>query len=228
VGFVGSLAQLAALGSILEFSRDNEREADQVGLGLMLRAGYEPREAARIWEALLEERAAMKKSEPVLFFATHPPTEERVDTLRALAEERRDAARIPEVGAERYLAALAPLRTMLLRDEVRTREFARSAVVLDRLVAGGVGLAELHFFQGELYRLRGEADDVVRARDAYGRALAYPDPPAETWRALGLTQLRLGAREEARAGLRRYLQARPDAEDRAMILDHLRSLGEPQ
>jgi predicted Zn-dependent protease len=228
VGFVGSLAQLAAMGSILEFSRDQEREADEVGLDLVLRAGYEPREASLIWEALLQERAATGDSEPLIFFATHPPTEERVQTLRRLADERRDPVRAYVVGGERYVETLRSLRTMLLRDEVRTRQFKRSRVVLERARGTGQAPAEVEFFLGELHRMRNEKGDDALAVDAYRRALELPDPPGETWRSLGLVQLRLGQVDEARRNLERYLQVVPAADDREMILEQLRTQGTPR
>jgi predicted Zn-dependent protease len=189
VGFVGSLAQLAALGTVLEFSRDNEREADELGLDMMRRAGYEPHEAARIWEALLAERAVAKTSEPLIFFATHPPTKERIATLEGLAGERRDGSGY-DVRTESYARVMGPLRATLLRDEVRTRDWERSLVVLGRLIAGGEGLGELSFYQGEIYRMRDDKGDATSALDAYRRALEFADAPAETWRAVGLLCLR--------------------------------------
>jgi predicted Zn-dependent protease len=224
VGFVGSLAQLAVMASLLEFSRDQEHEADEVGFDLMRRAGYDPGEAPRIWEALMQEREASGDSERPIFFSTHPPTGERVQTLRRLADERRDPARAYEAGRERYVETLRPLRTMLLRDEVRTRQFERTRVVLERARASGQAPAEVEFFVGELHRLRGGKDDATAAVDAYRRALALPDPPVEAWRSLGLVQVRLGHAEEARRHLERYLAAAPEADDREMILDQLRTL----
>ncbi|HEX2117357.1 MAG TPA: M48 family metallopeptidase, partial [Alphaproteobacteria bacterium] len=58
VGIVGSMVQLAALASIFAFNRDQEREADDVGLKLMTEAGYRPIEASRVWEQLIAEAAA--------------------------------------------------------------------------------------------------------------------------------------------------------------------------
>ncbi len=92
VGVLGLLGQLAVLGSVLAFSRDNEREADAIGFELMARAGYDQREAARIWETLEKERKAADKSRAFVFFATHPPTDERIESLRALVSKASPAA----------------------------------------------------------------------------------------------------------------------------------------
>lgn len=224
LGFVGDLAALAALGGVFAYSREHEREADLVGGELARRAGYDLRQAGRMWEALLREREAGGTTNPALFFATHPPTEDRIERLRKLAEGSTapDGPRDGEVEA--FRAVTLPLRGAWLRDELRSREFARSQVLLDRLLAGGVHPGELHFFQGELYRLRAGEGDETRALVAYERAMELEGAPAETHRALGLILMRQGQRERARQAFMRYLEGRTDAEDRQMVESYVRQL----
>src|SRR2546421_3540749 len=209
--------QLATLGSAYAFSRDAEREADEVGFELMLRAGYEPSEAPAAWQRLIAEREASGKGRPTIFFATHPPTEERVDRLRTLAGSATATPGEARIGREDYLAQIGPLRSVLLRDEIHRREFAATEVLLRHLAADGVRLGEVHFFRGEMYRLRGGKDDLAKAVDAYRNALEFDDAPAETHRGLGIVLVRSGDRATARAALVRYLEQRPGAEDREMI-----------
>ena len=223
-GYVGSLAQLIALGSILQFSRDNEREADEIGLELMVQAGYDPREAAKIWEALDKERRAGKDSEPLVFFATHPPTDERIATLNELARKTYTPDRDWADGRQAYMVMVRPLRATLLRDELRRRDFARTQVLFERLLAAEPASGQLHFFQGELYRLRNDDGDPARALESYERALAAGGAPPETNRAAGLLLMRQGAKERARAAFDRYLTEAPDAEDKAMIQSYLEQL----
>jgi predicted Zn-dependent protease len=222
-GSAGSLiGGLIAQGSILAFSRDNEREADDVGFELMATAGYDPREAPRIWEGLLKERAASKEGSPFIFFATHPPTDERVETLKTRAEQEVAGLRMPTVGKAQYMAAIQPFRSMFLRDELRRREFAETQVLLDRMKDAGIGLGELHFFQGELCRLRAEQGDEQQAIVAYQKAIESNDAPVETHRALGLMLSRTGERAKARLAFERYLQLKPDADDREMVRAYLK------
>lgn len=222
VGVLGLLGQLAALSSVLAFSRDNEREADSIGFDLITKAGYDPQEAARIWEALEQERKAADKSRPFVFFATHPPTEERIETLRALAVKVSPAASALE--RERFLEATLPHRAAWLRDELRLREFKGTQVVLDHLGAGGVRAGEVAYFQGELFRLRAEKGDDSKARAAYEQALAAGEAPAEVHRALGLLWMKAGERQRARDAFVRYLDARPDADDREIVRAYLTRL----
>jgi predicted Zn-dependent protease len=216
-GYVQDVAQLATIGSILKFSRDAEREADEIGFELATAAGYDAREAAKLWRALLRERDAEKAGSPWIFFSTHPAPEERADTL-----ERRAAATQPgTAGVEPYRAALASWRAALLGDELRLRRFERTQVLLERLRQGGTGLGELQYFQGEFHRLRAKPGDEEQAKAAYRKALQHPDVPAEAYRALGLQLLKSGDRQEAHRLLARYLELKPDAEDRAMVRSYL-------
>jgi beta-barrel assembly-enhancing protease len=80
-------AGLMANGIFLKFSRDDEREADRVGLQILTRAGWDRRGMAELFEVL--QRA--QKRDPVaveLFFSTHPPPAERIRQLRADAVGR--------------------------------------------------------------------------------------------------------------------------------------------
>lgn len=224
VGYVGPIANLIVLGSVYKFSRDQEREADDLGFELMVRAGYDPREAPKIWEALVKEREAADDPDKFIFFSTHPPTEERIETLKEMAENAVADEGGGIVAQERFLTATLPFRRKFLRDEMRRREFAQSQVLLDRLLESGVGLGELHFFQGELYRLRSEEGDEDKAIAAYQKALEFKNAPSEADRALGLLFFRSGEKEKARECLERYLQKRIDAEDREMIRAYLQQL----
>lgn len=224
VGFVGDLTQLAYLASLYAYSRDQEREADEVGFELIEEAGYDPREAPHIWKALLDERAVGEGDEPLIFFSSHPSTEERIDTLTDLAEKSLVGGKTTIIGADPYLTATLPIRTTLLDDEVDRRQFAQTEVLLERLMTSGKGLGTVYFFQGELYRLRGENDDLQKAIASYEGALQFEDAPPETKRALGLVFYKSGEKEKARLAYERYLEQEPDAHDREMIQMYLNEL----
>ena len=151
VWYVGSFAQLGAIGTLMKFSRDHEREADDGGFEMAVAAGYDPHEAARIWEGLQREREALEESGPSLFLSTHPSSGERVDAL----EQRARAADSPAAGwytgSERYDETIAPLRFALMRDELRLRQFPATQILLDRAADAGKPVSEVKFFQAELY-----------------------------------------------------------------------------
>ncbi len=223
VPMANTLAQAGAMASIAAYSRDQEREADDIGFGMFKQVGYDPAQAARIWRHLIEEAEAGDWPEPPVFFASHPPTDERQDTLARMAEELEFDA-IPSTYEERYLEATLPLRHVWLRDELRQRNFGSFEYLLGRLIESGHKFGELYFFQGEFYRLRDQEGDEERAVEAYHQAISYHDAPPETYRSLGLALWSLDQTREARESFEQYLERAPDAEDRLMIESHIEEL----
>lgn len=77
------MAQIAAaaatLGVVLPFSRNQESEADEIGLLYMARAGYDPREAVNLWRNF----AAYGGSRGPSFLSTHPSPGDRIQRLQA-------------------------------------------------------------------------------------------------------------------------------------------------
>ncbi|NIR31298.1 MAG: tetratricopeptide repeat protein [Gammaproteobacteria bacterium] len=222
VGYAGNLGQLVALGQLMAFSRDHEREADALGFEMMTAAGYAPGEASRIWEGLLEEKEASGADEPFIFFATHPPSEERFATLKRMAEKV--ASPGADLGRERFLEITGPQRGEWLEAELKRRRYARVQVLLDRLMQTGTGLGELHYYQGELLRRRGDEGDLEEALTVYRQALEYPDAPARTWRDLGFAYWSLERPTDAREAFERYLALAPAAGDSAMIRSYIERL----
>lgn len=72
-----ALNQGAAFGIMLPFSRNQESEADVIGLKYMARAGFDPRQAVPLWQNMMDEAG----SEPAEFMSTHPSSEKRIDSL---------------------------------------------------------------------------------------------------------------------------------------------------
>jgi predicted Zn-dependent protease len=65
-------------GVLLPFSRKHESEADYIGVLLAADAGYDPREAVRIWERMAAASGGAAQPE---FLSTHPANETRIADL---------------------------------------------------------------------------------------------------------------------------------------------------
>jgi predicted Zn-dependent protease len=67
----------------LPHSRQDETEADRVGVELAARAGYDPRAALTLWEKMQK----VGGSQPPKLLSTHPPTAERIKDLQSVVEK---------------------------------------------------------------------------------------------------------------------------------------------
>jgi len=97
--------------AIARFSRQQEFEADQIGIKTIARAGYDPYGAARFltalgeWSALRASVAGAGSADRPDMMATHPSTPERV--AQAVAEARQfGEPGTGETGRNAYLAAI--------------------------------------------------------------------------------------------------------------------------
>ncbi|HSV28504.1 MAG TPA: M48 family metalloprotease [Candidatus Omnitrophota bacterium] len=212
------LTQLLTMASINAFSREHEREADALGLQVMADAGYDPFACAQVWKNLNAERdASGEKREYDVFVATHPDPGERIENLTKLAEARSKAGNAPN----RLREAIAPIRPMLLADEVNLGRFKQTLQLFDRLLKDDARPGEILFAKGELHRKRNkEADDVI-ALGFYHEACEAKGAPADAFRQVGIMRWRRGEKGPAREYFRRYLNAAPDASDRQMIQSYL-------
>ncbi|HKC01873.1 MAG TPA: M48 family metalloprotease [Sphingomicrobium sp.] len=222
--YLGDYVQLAQLGTILslfQYSRQMEAEADAMGARLIAQAGYAPIEMANIWQQLISEEDASaryrrKRRRRGSLFDTHPSSQSRMVDLRADATDVTEPGRQYEIGRERYLATIAPIRPMLLDDQVKLNDPGASQYLIETLASDGwSGL--LRFYEGEVWRLRNRRGDDVRAAQGYAAAVAYPDAPADAWRWHGISLMKAGRTAEAKTAFTRYLTIKPDASDAAWV-----------
>lgn len=235
VDVLATAAYVGALAGLFAFSREFEEEADSVGQGWMAAAGYDPAEAARVWQTVIRldgasdsERIRRSESRGSVF-RTHPLSRARLAALEARAPRlASDRTRAGQDEAT-YRAVIRPFLQDWLRDEMRRRDFGATLALLDDLKPGG-DAGVIGYFEGEVYRLRRQPGDEARAIAAYRAATAAPDGPVEAWRELGTSLNRVADRAGARAALQAYLDRAPDAPDRALIqrqLDRLAAAPAP-
>jgi predicted Zn-dependent protease len=112
---LGSLAsQLGMLGAdalLAHYSRDNERQADALGLEYMVRAGYNPNGFVGLMD-MLRSTSKHKPSAIELMFSTHPMSDERYRTaVKTVQTKYRHAQNLP-FYRERYMDHTVKLRAM--------------------------------------------------------------------------------------------------------------------
>ena len=223
------LVQLTAIGALFSYTRDQEREADAGGFDVAVARGYDPRQAAMIWNHMEDEEAANpRRSKPIPFFADHPTNKERLVTMGKRGEEMEMQSHAEMLEAQAYRDAVLPHRAQWLNDELNRGEFDESLVLIRRLIAAESNPGELNYYLAETYRRRNAKGDLENAITAYNAAIAATGAPAAAYRGLGLAALKSGKKDVARGAFQEYLtRVPPDTSDREIVQFYLTSAGGP-
>lgn len=211
--------------SVFQYSRELESEADAFGLKLLVQRSYPPEAAGQVWSQLIEEFKAsaaarkQKYKEQRSAFNTHPPPADRMRDLTQTAENYRMRSRTYAEFDDRrgpYLDILRDLRPRLIEEQVKLNDPGASLYILNTLSQDGWD-GTLRYYEGEVYRMRGQAGDAELAAGAYAAAVQLPNVPAQAHRAHGYALLKAGDNERGKEQLRKYLALVPDASDAQMI-----------
>ncbi|MFH7319013.1 M48 family metalloprotease [Desulfurivibrio sp. D14AmB] len=193
---VQTLGGLTAGALLAHYSRENEREADDLGMEYAARAGHNPAGMVGLHRMLVEQ-SRHKPNALQLMFSTHPMSSERLATAEDLVVSRYREEQGRARHRERYqdnLAALRRLRPAIEAQQAGEREMARE----------NFGQAEPHLqraltlapddYPGLLLMSRcqyglGQKEEAARFAEA-ARAV-YPEEP-QALQVAGIARLGLG------------------------------------
>jgi predicted Zn-dependent protease len=105
----GQLGQISAGALLAKYSRNNEREADALGMEYMVGAGYGSQGFVGLMD-MLNSMSKHKSTTVDLLFATHPMSQERHDTAVQNANTKYKSALKGPLYRERYMDHTAGLR----------------------------------------------------------------------------------------------------------------------
>jgi predicted Zn-dependent protease len=89
----------------LKFSRDDERQADKLGVEYSSRIGYDAREMAEFFQVLNKMNMTSDQAGVPTFLSTHPDPGDRYNSVKRMAAEWQDSLKQPEwkVNRNSYL-----------------------------------------------------------------------------------------------------------------------------
>ncbi|MFQ5670356.1 MAG: M48 family metalloprotease [Acidobacteriota bacterium] len=217
------------------FGRRLEREADRGAVQLLEAAGYDLREAPKVFHLLQEDYGDSHKIE-TFFYGSHPSNHQRELQFQEWLE-----------GADAEAAAEEERTVDTEEFHLRTRSMLRDNAEMNLAAARlGTAAADLkkvlgmtpndpvaQFLMGEVHRRRAERTDVPReaAREeeqalaSYRKAAdldpGYPEP----WRAIGLIHYERREQAAALTAFRKYLDLAPaGAPERKRVRDYILEL----
>lgn len=214
-------AQNIVAMSFFRFSRAQETDADLLAAAYVRASPYRLR-ASQVWRRLLDEHNELRTERGLRKVKRYnpDPTETHPTDLQRIAYFSKLEAEAGEDGDDaiaEYRDATVPFLPNLFDSMVKGNEFAAADFVI-RSRGDALGWdGPLLTMRGELYRMRANPRDLVTAHAFFEKAIAYPDAPAESWRGLGLSAMRMGETEAGRSALAEYIRRQPDARDRATI-----------
>ena len=101
----GDVAQLGVQMLFLKFSRDNERQSDDLGVEYASKMGYDAEQMANFFNTLDRMRPSSDGSPLPDWFSTHPNPAERNETVSLRAKEWQEklGLRAPKINRDEYL-----------------------------------------------------------------------------------------------------------------------------
>jgi predicted Zn-dependent protease len=222
--------QQAFIASVNGFGRDLEREADREGMERMVRAGYDPREAPRVFALLKDDHGDGGKLEN-FFFGNHPRLDERIATTQELLKTKYPEAET--AGGVRNTDEFAMRTRTVVREnallDIRAGRFGLAKAQLDRVLPLAPKDPTTHLYYGDLYRLQAQraknpADKpalVAEALEAYNQAASLDPAYADPFRQMGFLYYQSEQTEKSKEAFRKYLALKPDAPDARRIKEYL-------
>jgi predicted Zn-dependent protease len=220
---VGAIAatQAQALSSQLAFSRDNERDADRVGVQILERSGFDTHAMPVFLDRLQRSTRSLETGAPS-YLRTHPITYERIADvqgriydlpfrqvpdsldfhlirakLRALQKEPRDAvAYFDDLVAERKFANETAARYGLVIALLRARDSARAAKEIKALPQAVDSHPMLAALQGRVLAAAGKSQQAI---DWYRKQIV--NFPNQRTLVYALAQTLLDAKRPAEANI---------------------------
>ncbi len=210
---VAGLGSLGAGALLAHYSRNNERESDELGMQYMARTGHNPEGMAGLMDVLRSKN----KSNPSamdLMFSTHPPSEERYQTARRRAAEQYAEYRDAPFYRERFMDETAPihrLKPTILEQQKGEREMGRKSYnAAERLFRSAVDIAPDDYTGNVLLGKSLLAQEKPReANRWFERATNIYPQEAQARHLTGLTELHAGNFDAAYEQFDRYERLLP-------------------
>lgn len=194
---VSVLGEQGAKAAVTGYSRELETEADNVGLPLMINAGYDPKEAPKLFMHLKREVEEQDKKEP-FFFGTHPRLQERIDNYnRFIKTKYPNTTGIK--NTERFMDIISPLILDNAKMDLSMGRFSSAKDGIGRFLEIDPQNSRAHFYLGELYRQRSDEADREKALNEYSLSIQYDPSNPAPHKGIGLIYYKLERYQEARA-----------------------------
>src|SRR2546422_512313 len=222
---------LTAMAAINGYGRDLERDADNGGMENLVRAGYDPKEAPKVF-ALLRSESKDRGSLETFFFGSHPKLTERIETTQGLLKTKyAEAAAAPTTvrDTEDFQLRMRSVVRENAYEDIRAGRFPVAQRQLDRVLAITPKDPIAHTYYGDLHRLQAQrareadrkAEHARLALASYEKAVELDETAPEPHRQLGFLYYQQKDNARAKAAFEKYLALKPTAPDAKRMKEYL-------
>jgi len=205
-------SQAAAVQTYLGYSREDEREADQVGMNYLVAAGYPPQGMVGAFETIRRMRWLKGQATIPAYLSTHPDVAERLGYLKDRINQMPKAIRDRRQDDAKFLRAQTIIRARY-DDPPKAigyyRGLGAKMTCLDRL---GLAVA------------LGRTHDIAAARTAFDEAMACGGEDPLWLREIGRFEIKSRRYELAEGYLRRSVEKNPN--DLTALFEYARLLAQ--
>ena len=220
-GDIFNITQLLQAGIMAKHSRDNEREADEIGLDALIKAGYDPDEAPKVWENIIKEMELGENKKPPAFLASHPNPKERIKNLQEQTKRYSKIER--KKNKENLKKIIHPYLKKWIRNEIRVNnKIEQTEFVFSKVFNDTNNLYLLKFYQGEIYRLKKDEEKNKKAIKLYRDSIKENKDFPDAYRELGLLLLKENKNNEAKEKLKKYVDLAPNAKDVEIVKSYIK------
>lgn len=220
---VSALGSLGTLAAVTGYSRELESEADTVGLRLIVHAGYDPREAPKLFMHLKEELKEEKISES-FFFGSHPRLQERIQNYEHLIDTEYSSNTGGIKNSEIFLENIQDLILENAVLDLKLGRFKFSQKGIEKYIKLNPNHPKAYFVLGEILNQKREKGDIEKSIDYYKKSIAVDSTYPEPYRELGLIYFKQGEKILAKEFFQQYLSLSIDAPDRQYIEYYLKQI----
>jgi predicted Zn-dependent protease len=214
---VGKAYEYSMGAAINGHGRNQERDADRIGIDSMVKAGYDPREAPITFELLLMEYGDSGRLKN-FFYGSHPSNQERFKTLTDLAKNKYGknvAGSKLAVNSEEFKRATRRVVVAVGVNDYEDKRYSTARAMFEKAVRAFQDDPVPHYYLGRIaLETSADMDKAIAHLEA---AIAADGTYALPHRELGLAHYRKGDRAKAVAELERYLALDPKATDADQI-----------
>jgi predicted Zn-dependent protease len=203
------------IGAVLltqKYSRDAESQADQFGMRYMVKAGYDPYAAVSLQETFVRLSKGNQRNWLAGLFASHPPSQARVEANRRLAQQLyRPGLQKKEKAYQQKIAYLLKTKPAYEKENeayeaVKAKNYTQAMRLVNQAIAIENNEAMFYALRGDIYSLQNMQSAALRE---YDRAIKLNNEFFYYFLRRGIAHKNLGNKNKAKLDLTKSFNLLP-------------------